>query len=359
MTLERLGLPPDLGKRDHMHMTTSTRRPRVLLMLLACLGLALPLLVSQSASAASPAVATIKIDRIWSDVTDPKGTPTGSLAAVLVQANETFHIDVSFYDADHNPASFNTDTTLAIASSTGTLKPSTGVVPKGWKTWTLNTSLTAAANRVVLTVSVAGAKGPRAVTSDPSSDQPFDVVSQLRTATSTDNFKDGFVGGIGGDTDCTTATKDAPVCGIVMLPKGAASSVLLSTGVCDGTKDYTPCTPPICTTTSCSPGGAVIQTLFADGGLYTPTAPATLLMKCDKTRCGTGSIQKVPVYYSLGINTALQKVPPCPAKNTVGTDPTTGLLQDMCVDYVQSQRDGSGDTYLYILFTKDARVGMG
>lgn len=335
-----------------MHSLTSPRRQRVILMLLASLGLAIPLLVTQTASAANTAPTQIVITGITSGFTDPK-SPEANPTYVF-QAGAPFHVEVAFKDAYGNPASFNQDTTLAISSSKGTLDPPTGVAPKGYTATTLATSLTAPANQVTLTVSVAGTKGPRAVKSNPSS--PFDVVSQLRSESgSSDNFPQG----IGGDTNCTTATKDAPVCGILMLPKGAASSVLLSSGICDGSKDYTPCTPPICTTTPCTPGGAVIQTLFADGGLYTPTAPATLLMKCDKSRCGTGSIQKVPVYYSLGINTALQKVPPCPAKNTVGTDPTTGLPQEMCVDYVQSQRDGSGDTYLYILFTHDARVGMG
>jgi hypothetical protein len=263
---------------------------------------------------------------------------------VLVKAGDTFTIDVSFWDATGQPAAFNTDTTLAISSSTGTLTPTTGVAPKGLTSTHLTTSLSGAANRVALTVSVAGGKGARTVApGSSSSSQLFDVVSDLRTETSSDNFAQG----IGGDTNCSSATKDAPVCGIVMLPKGAASDVFLSTGACGGTladgSSYT----------SCTSKGSVIQTLFDAGSLYTNTTPATLLMKCDKLRCGTGSIQKVPVYFSLGGNTPLEPVPACPGKNTVGD------FQKMCVDYVQSQRDGSGDTYLYILFTHDARVGMG
>ena len=325
-----------------MQKPFSPRRHRVLLMLLACLGLAVPLLVTQGASAASPSPVRIQIDRISSATQAPGGTPDASKPYVLVKAGDSFTIDVSFYDATGAPASFNNDTTLAISSSAGTLTPSTRVAPKGATSAQLTTSLSSAANQVSLTVSVAGGKGARTVAPGRSSSaQLFDVVSQLRTDTNTANF----TGGIGGDNNCSTATKDAPVCGIVMLPKGAASDVLLSSGVCDGTA-YTPCTAG-------TNKGAVIQTLFADGGLYTPTAPATLLMKCDKLRCGTGAIKNVPVYYSLSGNGALASVPPCPGKNTVGSG------QAMCVDYVQSQRDGSGDTYLYILFTHDARVGMG
>ena len=44
---------------------------------------------------------------------------------------------------------------------------------------------------------------------------------------------------------------------------------------------------------------------------------------------------------------------PAPRKNTIGAD------QVACVDYVQSKRDGSGDTYLYLLLTRDARVSVG
>lgn len=321
---------------------TPSRRHRVLLMLLACLGLAVPLVVMQSASAANTTPVRIQIDQIRSDVTAPDGTPATSTPTVLVQAGGALYVDVSFYDASGLPTSFNTDTTLAISSSAGTPSPSTGVAPKGAQNVTLTTSIPTAANQVSLTVSVAGGRGARTVTPGTSSPaQLFDVVSQLRTDPASLNTS--FTQGIGGgDGMCTDATRQSPVCGIVMLPNGAASSVLLSSGVCDGTA-YTPCTTK----------GAVIQTLFNDGGLYTSTAPATLLMKCDKSRCGTGAIKNVPVYFSLNGNDALAAVPPCPAKNTLGTG------QQMCVDYVQSQRDGAGDTYLYILFTQDARVGMG
>lgn len=313
-----------------------SNRRRALWLLLASLGLALPLLVVGSATAANTTPVTIVIDGVRSGFTDPKSPGTDPTYVFL--AGDTVHIDVSFYDANNQPASFNTDTKLSIQSSAGTPSPSTVVVPKGQESWTLDTSLGTAANQVVLTVSVAGGKGARTVTPGSSADQPFDVVSQLRSLSSSTNFAEG----IGGDQNCSIATKDAPVCGILLLPNGAASNVLLTAGACDGTT-YTPC----------STKGAVIQTLFADGGLYTSTAPATLLMKCDKLRCGTGAIWKVPVYFSLSVTGDLQPVPPCPGKNTLADG------QQMCVDYVQSQRDGSGDTYLYILFTKDARVGMG
>ena len=66
--------------------------------------------------------------------------------------------------------------------------------------------------------------------------------------------------------------------------------------------------------------------------------------------CGGGSIQNVKLSFSLGDNTALGLAAACPAKNTIGAD------QDACVDYVQSKRDNSGDTHLYLLFDHDMRT---
>ena len=54
------------------------------------------------------------------------------------------------------------------------------------------------------------------------------------------------------------------------------------------------------------PGGAVVQTLFAQPSVpYSETSPATLLVKCDKSLCGTGAIQGLTVNYSLSGNGAL------------------------------------------------------
>jgi hypothetical protein len=85
---------------------------------------------------------------------------------------------------------------------------------------------------------------------------------------------------------------------------------------------------------------------------YEKTAPATILVRCDKTLCGGGSIQSKRLSYTLSGNDALKTAAACPAKGTVGAEPA-------CVDYVQSRRDGSGDTFLFLLFSRDARVSVG
>ncbi|MDQ3483890.1 MAG: hypothetical protein M3445_00490, partial [Actinomycetota bacterium] len=134
----------------------------------------------------------------------------------------------------------------------------------------------------------------------------------------------------------------APVCGVVILPQGAVSDqVLLSLGACDSA--YSGCG---------SAAGSVVQTLADLTDRYSKDAPAAMLVKCDKSLCGSGSIQSKRLSYSLKGNDSLAPAEACPAKGTVGSEPA-------CVDYVQSKRDGSGDTFLYLLFTKDARVSVG
>ena len=78
--------------------------------------------------------------------------------------------------------------------------------------------------------------------------------------------------------------------------------------------------------------------------------PPTLVMKCDKTSCGGGSLKAAQLNVSLSATGALTAAPACPAKGTIGSD------QAYCVDYVQSTRDNAGDTFLYLLFFEDARA---
>jgi len=292
-----------------------------------------------AATAGSP---TAPVTMVITGVTGaqaPPGTPSGSVPFALVKAGAPFSVNVAFFDSANNPASFNNDTTLKVSSTGGTLSPSTGVAYAGATTAQITTSLATAANQVGLTVTVASGPAKGLTTGPPSAGQRFDVLSQLRFESSSTNFTQG----IGGDANCTNATKAAPVCGIVVLPNGAASSqVLLSLGVCDAV--YTKCG---------STRGSIVQTLFADGGLYSETTPATLILKCDKSLCGGGSIQDRVVNFSFGGNDPLGATPACPAKSTVGAG------QGACVDFVQSKRDGAGDTHFYVLFAHDLRIGIG
>jgi hypothetical protein len=330
-----------------METSIPSHRQHLLLVLLACLGLALPLMVTQSASAASPAPVRIRIDAISSDIAAPDGTPTGSAPSVLATLGTEITIEVSFWDGSDpaNPASFNKDTTLSISSSSGTLETTTGIAPKNSPTAQLKTSFTTPANKVSLTVSVAAGRLARDVepgTSGTFSPAPlFDVTSQLTVADAQASQ------GIGGKDNCTEATKQAPVCGLVLLPDGASSQVLMSLGLCTGA--YTACGDDA--------RGSVVQMLASLAG-YSNTHPATVVIKCDKTLCTGGSIQNWRLSYTFSGTGDLGTAPPCPAKGVTPIDPDTGLAL-ACVDYVQSKRDGSGDTYLYLLVPRDVRISVG
>lgn len=296
------------------------------------------------ATGAPPQPVRIVVDRVFSSLTAPVGTPEGAVPNALVVAGEQFSIQVSFYDAEGEPAAFNQDTRLSITTNTGSAnvpQPGTGTAPGGATSVTLTTTLPRPANQVQVTVSAPTLRGPKAVMPGTSSpDQWFDVLAELRFEDSTAGSP--FAAGIGGDLDCTSASRENPVCGTLMLPNGAQSSqVLLSRGLCDAA--YAGCG---------SARGSVIQFLGDLDGLYTPTSPAAMLVRCDKSLCGKGSIARTGLSYSLLGNAPLGPAPACPAKNTIGSG------QEVCVDYVQSTRDNAGDTLLHLLLTSDARISV-
>jgi len=313
---------------------------------LALLVLALVAVGLQSGPAASdpPRPVRIEIDRVFSSLSAPAGTPEGAVPYALVVAGEQFSIEVSFYDAAGQLAAFNRDTPLRISTNTGSANvPSPALVtaPGGATSVTLTTSLPKPANQVQVTVSAPTLRGSKAVTpGNTSPDERFDVLAELRYQDSAAGAP--FVAGIGGEADCTSATRENPVCGTLLLPNGAQSSqVLLSRGLCDAA--YADCG---------STRGSVIQFLGNLDGLYTQTSPATMLVRCDKSLCGKGAIAKVGLSYSLLGNATLGPAPRCPAKNTIGAG------QEVCVDYVQSTRDNAGDTLLHLLLTRDARISV-
>ena len=324
------------------------RRLALALALVGSLLAAVGVVSSSAATAASLAPVRVVIDAVTSDLAAPGGTPAGAVPTVLVQTGGTVHVAVSFYDATGAPASFTKNTTVAVTSDRGGLTQLTSTALKGATSATLDVRFTQAANQVPLTVTVPGRAGT-ALTATSSLGQRFDVVKELRFVDSAPRAS--LRQGIGGDDGrCTNATPTNPVCGVVILPHGAQSSqVLLSLGACDAS--YAVCG---------SQKGAVVQTLadlsdpsVPSGSLYSTADPAALLIKCDKTLCGGGQIQDRRVNFSLAGNDALRAAPACVVKGTVGAD------QDACVDYVQSKRDGSGDTLLYLLFTQDMRGSMG
>lgn len=320
-------------------------RRLIALLLAGALAVTLGGLHVRTASAAPPAPVEIRLDSISSATQAPSGTPDTSIPSVLAVADQELTVTVSFYDARGRAAYFSADTPIVVTSDRADVTSIDTVALQGRKSAVLTVRIPVPTNQVRLKVAFA-----TTTTSDDdlaSDGERFDVLSELRFDRSTANFRQG----IGGSDNCTEATAAAPVCGVVILPlKPASSHVLLSLGPCE--PDPEPGAALVSDYSGCGDDrGSVIQTL-ADLVGYTTTSPATILVKCDKTLCGNGAIQDHPLSYTLDGNAGLARASACPAKGSLGPEPA-------CVDYVQSKRDGSGDTYLYLLLLRDARVSVG
>ncbi|MGH3345668.1 MAG: hypothetical protein ACRDO4_01685, partial [Nocardioides sp.] len=76
---------------------------------LIALALALAAVGLQSGVAAGdpPRPVRIEIDRVFSSLSAPVGTPEGAVPSALVVAGEQFSVEVSFYDAAGQPAAFS------------------------------------------------------------------------------------------------------------------------------------------------------------------------------------------------------------------------------------------------------------
>jgi hypothetical protein len=294
-------------------------------------------LPSTPAGAVSNPVTHIVIDSVSGEAA-PAGT-TLSQPTVLTAVDHTITVTVRFLDSTGAAASFGkaTDIKLTVGGGVGGTNVKTvGATDTG--TAIDSAAFTASANNVNVTVSVPGLKGKNAVpaVTDPTS---FDVLSSLTTVPTTPNFVRQVTKS--GGSACGAVTATDPYCATVILPQGAGpggtSSIVLATGLCDNTA-YT----------GCATNSYVVE-LLADLSQYSGTAPATVILDCDKKFCGGGSIKQNVPQFAVGGNANLMNLSACPAK---GVAPAGGA----CVDYVQSTRDNAGDTHLWILFAVDSRM---
>ena len=147
------------------------------------------------------------------------------------------------------------------------------------------------------------------------------------------------------DPGCPAPTTTSPVCGFLQLPNGGNGTVLMSVGSCD--------TILTCRTESGTTARLVTAEVSlkdaAGDPLYTPSAPATFVLACDKSLCGQGGVAKFPVTIDVTNTGSFTEVPDCPSKGVLGAG------QPACRDAVQSTRDNAGDLYSVILFTYDIR----
>ena len=282
----------------------------------------------------------ITVEDVRSSVVPPdtEGAPED-----LIVAHELFAVDVSF----SAPISVSKSVTLEVDVTGGpafTAASTTRiVVPKGAVGGSFGQlALDAAANDVVLSVrAVAPAKDVGTVV--PGSSLQLEPRQALNVARDFASFEIDASSGAtvsrqGPGVECT-ATPEQPTCVDLVLPASAdnGTRALFSTGVCSAS-------------VGCAPGRDVLQVLAAFE--FPKDNPATLVVKCDKTLCGVGPIKDNVLKVSLAPDGALQAAPACNAKGVI--DPGV----ETCIDYVQSRRDGSGDTHLYWLVPRDARMSF-
>ena len=325
--------------------TSRPRRPRALVLLTALIAAAALVVPTTGASAARPApiptapkITVTAVTNIL-DLPVAEGTPE-----VLIQANKAFPVTVALVDGVYSKTD---DLSLTLTATNGSFVQTTEVTiaagassTKDDLMLTLRTANTVGtASRVVLTAQPVDRKAQRDLGSGSSVE--FDVVTDPKPVPLTiEQRKQSLLVSRAGNGVPCEPTPDKQSCVDLLLPLGVGSDIFFATGACDGG-------------INCGRNGiSVLQVLAKIEGPYKKTSPATLVVKCDKSLCGTGAIQRNVLYGSLAKTGPLAFLPACPAKGTIGS------TQESCVDYVQSKRDGSGDTYLYWLVTRDARMSF-
>jgi hypothetical protein len=308
----------------------------------AAIALTLPLTVGTISTAQATMITPTGIDVVASTSNGGLG---GAVPAVLVQAGSTFSLTVNLSPAG---AAFKQDTPLNL---TATLDPAVGGSPHGSfspaqitfpadvSSQTFAVSYSAADNGVILTASVAAKGKSSGVT--PGSTAPFDVLLTLLPLA---KGNPQFANGVGvGNAACGQATTE-PECGIIVLPNDIESSnAALSLGKCT-------------TNLGCTSGSQVVQFIADLGTRYTPQAPATLIIRCDKKLCRNtnNGVKGFTLKVSQSATGPLDHVSqPCAVKGVADNGLNNG--DTFCTDYVQSHRDNSGDVLLVLLFTQDMR----
>jgi hypothetical protein len=259
-----------------------------------------------------------------------------SLDQCLIVQGQDFAVHVRVLDNDRQPTTVSKATRIVLekASGDGSLDPvrSEVTIARNGSSETFSgVSYAPYENDVVLRVRVQSG----VELSEDTISVDFALTAIDRNATGGEFDLQDPACGVGG-----APTQDEPWCGH-LLTTGANGLVIMSVGSCE---DLGPCrdvgdTP------------ALVVTLVAALTHSEDDPYSTMILSCDKTRCGGSGVPRIPVFYTFDNNTDLgpEPAPDCPAKGVLGD-------QDICVDYVQSTRS-QGDLYLYVLFNHDIRWG--
>ena len=331
--------------------TSRPRRPRALVLLTALIAAAALVVPTTGASAEKPAPAppvANKIEMTVKGLVLPGGAPgaPGLLVGAAPSSTDVaFDVSVVLTDGPYSETQA-TELSLRVTAGASRFVNPQGVALQdqvlrtvvlagenvaGWT----GLNLAPAALGVQLTVTATARK--------PAADLGLDsvVFEVVKDPVTKSLGGAAFVSRSGPAVPCM-ATVSNPTCIDVVLPNGVTGDVFFSTGVCGPQ-------------TGCGRGSEVLQVLANLDGmdkepLYYRETPATLIAKCDKSLCKGVGVPNTSLQVNLAPTGALTTSPACLSKGVM-TGP-----HGHCVDYVQSKRDGSGDTYLYLLITRDART---
>jgi hypothetical protein len=304
-------------------VTTSTGRARRLIGAAAAVLAAVPLiLVTASAEAVTPQATALQFKAVADHA-------SGFPAPVKGQP---FDVTVTSVDVNGVPTPVNkaTPISLSVLFGSGSLSGTvTGSIPKNSSTGTISGAIYSAFGNA----QKFGVSSPQLTSTDFTVD-----VQALLSFTQTKPNKAAKL------STCTAMTATQPTCATLLLPNGAVST-------------QTTLTEQECNFGfTCRFAGDVksllVQGIADFGALYSRSAPATLIIGCDKSLCGNGGVKDFNVQAQLKNDTTPQIAPDCPSKGQINPDPTTPAF---CVDRVQSTRDNAGDLFLYLLFDDDLR----
>ena len=316
-----------------------SRRNSIVVLLLGLLGLVAGLLVATTpaqALAPSAAATSIRVDSVttpsYGAIPQTQGTPYA-----VVTAGVDFSVATTFLDDTGQPAPLaNKSVTVRITAVTpdGTVIPVADRTVAGGLTGATfqNLQISSARTSVHLHLETLGLK--TVVSGDSGS---FAVNKAVTTAPGSSALSS--VGAGGGDGKSCFPTATQTTCAELRLPTpgGTTTSVLLSLELCDALF-------------SCPANHDVAGALVGLNGLYSPSNPAQLVYKCDKTACPGSGVTSYRLNVQLAYGGPVETAPPCPSKGTLGPD------QKFCLDYRASKRDNASDLNLVLNFDEDARV---
>jgi hypothetical protein len=331
--------------------------------------LGLAVVAGPAAQAGKPTAPRVEVDRLV--ITSALASSVGTLPSTAPKnlgfavVDQTFTVTVrsaSGSDTGYTKVDKDLPVTLSVDGAAAFVGTTSKVIPRGGDTVTFPGLTYAAAENITLTAT-ATVNGSLVVRNG-----TLDVAVAYGAG-----YRSNANGKVTVGIDQCATTASVPTCVTLLLPKGAAGSVLVSTANCEGIipAGVDPCR-------SNGTISARVAQAYVDlaGSGYSLTTPATAIVDCDKSVCGNGGVNDFPLRVDLGNDGTFQNVEACPSKGVIGESqvvfkdlngngsydpPVNNVSIDKkyghaCIDYRQSTKDGAGDVHTYLLFDYDVRM---